>query len=154
MHAIVSKNQRGLSLIETIIYIALFSLMIGSLVFVSFQLMQNSRNTGSRVVTQEEINFVLKKINWALTGATDISVPSSEELTIANPNIPGGSAKIEFDDANDKITLDDEDITTINVRVDSLVFTHILAVGSSPEGVNIGLSIGGQTTALSKYLKI
>lgn len=150
----IFPNKKGFVLIEMIIYIALFSIMIGGLVVTAFQLMQSGNKTGSRIVVQEEMNFVLRKIDWTLTGASDISVSGDQKkLTITNSNLPVSPITIEFDSINNKIKLDNQDITTVNIHIDSLIFTYLPPVGSSFKGVKIDIVINGQTATLTNYLK-
>jgi len=150
----IFPNKKGFALIEMIIYIALFSIMIGGLVVSAFQLMQSGNKTSSRIVVQEEMNFVLKKIDWAITGASDISVSvDQKKLTITNSNLTVSPTTIEFDDANNRIKMNNEDITTVNVHIDRLIFTYIPPVGLYFKGVKVDVAINGQTTTLTRYLK-
>lgn len=128
--------------------------MIGGLVVAAFQLMQSGNKASSRIAVQEEMNFILKKIDWALTGASDISVSvDQKKLTVTNSNLPVSPVAIEFDDTANKIKLDSKDITTVNVHIDSLIFTYIPPVGSSFKGVKVDIVINGQTATLTRYLK-
>jgi type II secretory pathway pseudopilin PulG len=174
----MKKNKQntvsGFVLIEMIIYIALFSIMIGGLIIVAFQLIQSGNKTGSRVVVQEEMNFVLKKIDWLTTGIESIQKPTSGSPTGALEVKKYGSSNMWSVRLNDKGTSDTKDdiielcenkpscsntdffpLTTVNVHIDSLTFVHLPLTGSTPpEGVTVNLSIDGQTVSFSKYIKI
>lgn len=60
--------NKGFTLIEVIIYIALFSLLIGTAFIAAHQLTESSSVLSTKNTTQEEGNFILRKINFALTG--------------------------------------------------------------------------------------
>jgi len=155
------KNQ-GFVLIELIIYVGLFSIMIGGLIISAFLLMDTSYKTDVRTDTQEEMNFVLKKLDWALIGAENINIPNPNTLEVTNPNIPG-LITFQFDSSDEEINMKIggggfEPITTINVDVISTITKptkFVLIPGGSTiiEGVNIFLNIDDQTTNLSKYLR-
>ncbi len=150
-------------LIEMIIYIGLFSILIGGLIVSAFQLMDNTYATDNRSVTQEEMNFVLKKLDWALNGASDLEVISANNLKVTKNsgaytfklNTQGTPDKkddvIEFCASTSCGT--DDALTTINVQVDDLQFTLIPAAGSSPKGLTAEVTIDGQTAKFSKYLR-
>src|SRR3989344_7584602 len=83
----MNKN-RGFTLIEMVIYIGLFSIIMAGLITVAFQLSQSAGETSEKVVTEKEINFILKKFDWVFTGALSESVDiTSGELSIENPSI-------------------------------------------------------------------
>lgn len=141
------KFTTGFTLLEMIIYIALFSIMIGGLIMTSFLLVQNSYKTENQITIQGEINFVLKKIDWVINQAKDINLPTSNILLATKDN----GDNIEIKHENNKITLNGDDITTINVRVDKLIFEEINEI---PKGLKINLTINGQEIKYTKYLKL
>jgi type II secretory pathway component PulJ len=147
MTKICKKNNTGFTLLEMIIYIALFSFMIGGLIMTSFMLVQNSHKTENRITVQGEMNFVLKKINWVINQAKDIDIPSSNILSANADNDNENEFEIKYE--NNKITLNNKEITTINVSVDKLSFETI---GENPKGVKITLIINGQEVNYTKYL--
>jgi type II secretory pathway pseudopilin PulG len=69
--------QRGFTLIETLVYIGLFALIISGLLFSTFNVFQTSDRTKTRAAVQEEGDFLLGKLNWALSGASAVSAPAS-----------------------------------------------------------------------------
>ena len=119
------KINSGFTLIEMLIYIALFSIMMGGLVVVVFQLSQNAGKLSSKNITQEEINFALKKIDWALTSASGASVNiSTSEISFNNPqaiiiNLSSGN-HIQM-----KINGVVNPLTTKNVKVTNLSFQYM-----------------------------
>lgn len=146
-------RNRGFTLIEMIIYVALFSIMIGGVAITVYNLIQNATSTSTKVVTQEEINFVLKKLDWALTGAdsTTIDVSPTDELEFTNDNI-GSDFAFDLDSSRIRITEDgDTDfLTTENVEVESLEFSYDAAT----KIISVEFVIDGITANFSKYLKI
>lgn len=143
----MSINNKGFVLIEMIIYTALFSIMMGGLVVVAYQLSENTSDVESKISAQEEINFVSKKLDWIFTGVRDITL-SGNTLEV----IKGGDIfKLRLDGTDGKIKLDDEDLTTENVKVNAFSF---VILGGTPEGVEITLTIDGVTNVFNKYVKI
>jgi len=159
-----TKNKifcnKGFILIEIIIYITLFSIIMGGLVTTAYQLSKSTSDLESKVAVQEEINFVSKKIEWAITGASDINVPSADTINITNTNLSPDTIVVRFDTVNNEIEFKKNNIlgfspiTTVNVVVDELNFIHIPATGNIPEGVEINFIINGISISSTKYLNI
>jgi len=60
------KEEAGFTLLETVIYIALFGLVVGSIVTFGYAITQGIAEQGAKLETQEQANFVIDKINWLL----------------------------------------------------------------------------------------
>ena len=102
------KHQSGFTLIETLVYLALFTIIIGGTMVTVYQVIEASGAQQAKTILQEEGNFILAKLNWALTGAiddTEIASPtlvnSSDRLTINNA--PGSTLRFEADLNNGNI---------------------------------------------------
>ena len=67
-------RKEGFTLIEALIYLALFALIIGGAMVAVYQIIESTNKTNGKVVIQEDVDFLLHKINWALNGATSVSV--------------------------------------------------------------------------------
>ena len=59
--------QRGFTLVEVIIYIALLAFLLGSGVAASFYIVDSAEKNKSDVNAEAEAHFFLRKIEWALT---------------------------------------------------------------------------------------
>ncbi len=146
---ILNKNS-GFTLVETIIYIALFGIIMGGAVVTTYQLMIGSNDIGYRTEIDQEASFLLAKIDWALTGAkaTAITVPGPTTLTITTP-------AITFELNGTNLTLNGETLNSDSVKVE--------AVGTSPvfEKIPLGgqtlikttFTLDGRTYRATKYLR-
>jgi len=157
------KNT-GFTLIELVIYMALFSIMMGGLIVTIFQLIQNSEKINSKDSVHEEINFVFRKIDWALNDAVDISYPipgSQNEIWINKNNFANNPIIFRLNDTSSdykyiEFCVEETDcspITTRNVKVEDMVFILLNDTNSIPTGVEIIVKIGGIKLSNTKYLK-
>lgn len=123
------KNQTGFTLIEVLIYSALFSLMMVGMLGGAYMVIQSANQSNARLLVDDEANFVLRKINWALTGVSLISTPSSglTWFTLDVTKTGVGSVKFRLD--SDNIEMDTGSgyipLDTGNVIAASLSFQHI-----------------------------
>jgi len=164
------QSDAGFTLIEVIIYIALFTILIGTAFVTVFELIDGSNKLNQKNTTEEEGNFVMRKINWALTGisndTSDIASPSifypyatSNTLSIkkwwmgseisVDLRLNVASSSIEMREG----TNDFLPISTINVKVTNLSFGFIPASGNGPAGIIATTTINGIDFVLTKYIR-
>ncbi|MEK7151153.1 MAG: prepilin-type N-terminal cleavage/methylation domain-containing protein [Patescibacteria group bacterium] len=138
---IETKNNKGFSLIEVLIYSAIFSLMLVGVLGGVYMIIQGANQSNARLVADDEANFVLRKINWVLTGTNSINVPgaglSGSTLSV---NKAGIILPIKVRLHLQNIELDSGTGTyvpldTANVVAASLSFQHIPASGNKPPAV-------------------
>jgi prepilin-type N-terminal cleavage/methylation domain-containing protein len=80
--------QKGFTLMETLIYIALFSILMSGAMIAAYNLLEGGGRNTSAINTQEEGTFINRKINWALTGARTVTAsPDGTTLTITRPDL-------------------------------------------------------------------
>jgi type II secretory pathway pseudopilin PulG len=155
----ITQHQEGFALIEMIIYVGLFGILIGGILVSVFQLSTNAYRTDENISTHEEMNFVVKKLDWALSDASNISV-SSGDLIVTNPNISGNTLIFAYDDSDPDyktITLkvgagSADPLTTTNVSVEDVVFQDV-STPNAPKGVKINIDIDGSEVEFEKYIK-
>ena len=149
------KFTTGFTIIEMIIYVALFSIIMGSLVATAFYLSKSAIDTSGKVTTEEEINFVLKKFDWAFTGAESdsIDVGTPNQLSLENESVSPDPIVIRLNGENDiemEIEGDVHLLTTKNVSVEDLNFSF----DSDTRMLSAALTIDGVVSEISKFLKI
>lgn len=164
-----TNSEAGLTLIETLIYIAFFAFLIGSLLGITFQTIAATDQVNKKIVLLQESNFILGKLDWALIGAQTITVPvlnsSGSELKLnqyAGPNNP-----IDFTLSGGYINLSlagsavgpAAQLNSQNVIVSNFVVITSQVVGQ-PEEVQTSFTLtyyndptNSQTFQLAKYLK-
>lgn len=70
------NKQCGFTLLETLMYIALLSILMLSTLVTAWQLLESMHADSVHIAAQEEASFVLKKIEKILQSAESISQPS------------------------------------------------------------------------------
>src|SRR3989344_7974807 len=137
--------MRGFTLVETLIYIALFSLIFSGALLAVYELLAGSQKNTQKVIIEEEANFLLRKIEWALTGADEILEPVEGEngraLLIDRADEKVGFVLVGDNlaisrDAGSPVPLNNE-----RVGVSVLTFEHLPATGEKPAAVRTSFVI-------------
>jgi hypothetical protein len=132
---------------------------MGTAFTASYQLIDGSRKLSTKTNVAEEGNFVVRKLNWALSNISSISSPSSgtsSSLTLTQYDgnivyVKLNGTKIEMKEKNNGNTF--TPITTYNVSVSSLEFTYIDSSGGAPAGITASTVINGVTFTITKYIR-
>lgn len=142
------KQTKGFTLIETIIYAGLFSVIISLVLVGVFQIIESQDMAQARVEVQEESNFITRKIRWALIGAESVNQPlagaTSSMLSVNKFNF--GQNPVVFDLASGLVKLSKGggellDLNSRDVKVTSLVFEHIPQSGNVPPAIKTMLTV-------------
>src|SRR5258708_4700865 len=64
----IGKSGKGFTLIETIIYLGLFALVMSGIIVSAYALVETAGRNQAKAVLQEEKDFLVAKINYALAG--------------------------------------------------------------------------------------
>ncbi len=83
------KIDSGVTLIEVVIYIALVSFILSGILISVYQILSRTDNLASRNNTEQDANFIIAKIGWALDGVASVSMPT--------PNTSGASLSVVKD---------------------------------------------------------
>ncbi len=88
------KNQ-GFTLIETLLYLALFTLIIGGGMTAAYQIIESTAAAQSHLILEEEGNFILRKIAWGFDKAdvniADLVALHSSHVTVSSLTTQGGT---------------------------------------------------------------
>ncbi len=152
------KTQDGFTLIETLLYMALFGIIIGGFAVTAHNLIQGSGKTTALALAQKEGNFILRKIDWALTGVKTINIPaagaSGAILTVTKYD----ASVLTFDMNSGNMRLQRGTgipmaLNSGNVTVAGVVFDHSAAANGIPEKIKADFTVNGKPFTLTKYLR-
>lgn len=151
------RNADGFTLIETIIYIALLSLVMGGVLAAAYGLVEGSQRVSRRTIIQEEGNFVLRKINWVIGNTASIIMPSAmiPADTLMSVLHDGSQITIRFDAGNSAVEVrrgggSFVPLTSQNVLVSNLQFVYL---PHTPPGIAASTTINGFVFETTKYLR-
>jgi type II secretory pathway pseudopilin PulG len=139
-----TSRHKGFTLIETLVYIGLYAIIMAGAVISMYTLFESGERNQTKAMVQEEGNFLLAKVDWALTGARTINLPvagaSGKTLSVTkwdtaagNPvviTISNGSMTMSRS-GNPAVVLNNADVQIICPTANC--FTHSSASG---DGIN------------------
>ncbi len=158
--------QNGFTLVETMIYIALFTVIVTAGFVSAYSLIDSAGKLNTKTSVEEEGNFVLRKMDWIFSGistTTPIIIGGAgcnQNVTVVKINYPynpvvlrlnlsGGVNYIEIKKASGPYI----PLTTANVSVSCLKFDFIPASLGSPSGITATTTINGIDFATTKYAR-
>lgn len=152
----MKKSQAGFTLLETLIYIALLSFFLASLLGITYQSLESSQQISAKITLQQEANFILRKMDWALTGAGSATSVSPEQLHIVRNNAPL-TVDFLYDSAAKNIQMSTDNgvtyypLNTINTKVTNNSFNLTSAGGANY--AELAITLDGQSFSLKKYIR-
>jgi len=163
------ETSDGFTLIETILYIALFAIVIGGGMVASYQIIQATDANYNHIIVQEEANFLFRKIDWALTGATSICSASGSNLAVTkiSPTSCSTAANVlVFDLSGSDIRITRGVATPVilnssSISVSNLLFVKTLGLNGRPDSVAISFTLtttqsgrpASQSFSMTRYLR-
>jgi len=145
---LIRRSQRGFSLLDTLIYAVLFSLVMLGTLTILFGILNSRSQNRSQSNLWFEGDFLMRKVTWALTGIQAINEPApgatSSRLSVSKANYAANPIVFDLADGimrikkgvSPPLALNDS-----NSLVSSLVFERIPASGTIPEAVNVTISL-------------
>ena len=118
--------KNGFTLLEAIIYVAIFSLMLSGALLVTYQLIVSSERGASNNGLEAEANFLLRKINWLVEGATTLNISQPDVLEITNH---GQTFILTLDPTIQALTLDGQPLNNSRTKISELQFTPLTPAG-------------------------
>jgi hypothetical protein len=168
-----SKNQSGTTLLETVIYLALFALLFSGAIGASYNVLELGSRNLTKTMVQQEGDFLLAKIDWVLSGVNNISEPAAgselarltvdkvtnldpisglpvtKEISISIP-VGGGDMMIKYPSDPEPNTFT---LSNSNIRISSLNFKHDKGAGNGiePDSIQTTFTIATKTDTGANY---
>ncbi|MCI0619905.1 prepilin-type N-terminal cleavage/methylation domain-containing protein [Candidatus Wolfebacteria bacterium] len=146
-------RQSGLTLFEVLVYIGLLAIILGGAMLGAYQLIEGSVRTATRVATEEEANFIFRKIDWALNGDVTVNEPDAGETTDELDVTKPGEGALLFDvNDDDALTLNGDALTSRAISITEFVVERTPA--SEPDAVSVSFVMNGrQFATTTRYVR-
>lgn len=151
------RAKPGFTLIEAIIYIALFSILIGGAVVAVYGIFESREHNQTKAMMQEEGDYLIAKINWTVSGSSAITSPGMNTtcmspspcvLSVTKWDPAVGTAAVQLSGADMTLARGGNAALPLNntdVFISDLSFTHFYDGGSNPQGVRASFTLTART---------
>jgi type II secretory pathway pseudopilin PulG len=150
-----TKN-RGFTLIEALIYIGLYTIVIGGALTGAYSLFESSAHNTTKALIEEEGSFLIGKIDWVLSNTKSISNPAAPvypAVQTVGPSLliqrfDGSTATIGS--TNGSVLLDSIVLNNPSVSVNgTLLFTRTRGSsdGINPDSIEASFTLYATTTS-------
>lgn len=152
-------RKNGFTLVETIVYIALLSIMLGGIFSASYSIIESSARQSQSIAVDEELNFIFRKIDWILSGVSGIDAPTDSsvsyilkvhkyDLSRYSLTLKDGLLMLSRGNA-EAIPLNSE-----SVKIDAVSFYYISPIPFvSSAGIDVVLKIGDRIATSTYYVR-
>jgi len=142
----------GFTLIEILVYLVLFAILMCGAVAAAYALFESTDRNQTKVMVQEEGDFFLAKINWALSGTQSVNAPligaSGSILSVNKWDPAVGAIVINLAGTDLELSHNGNPALRLNnpnIEIKNLVFTHNFGGGVNPESVRASFEIDART---------
>jgi type II secretory pathway pseudopilin PulG len=118
--------RRGFTLIEVVLYVALYSILIGGVVVALYSLFESQERNQSIAQLEEEGDFIVAKINYSIESSTIVSAPQVYGRSLDLVDSTGKETDIYLERGNVVINSnnDPQILNADSISVQDLTFTH------------------------------
>lgn len=151
-------GEAGFTLMELMVYIALFSLFFVGSVSAAFNIFESSGRNQTKAMIQEEGDFLIAKINWALSSDEAVNMPLTGSIgSILSVNKLMGVTVVPIEIKPDPLGANNitiarnanppQTLNNSNVEISTLIFDHKSASGGGnvPESVKASFTLSAKT---------
>ena len=152
-NAVAEKLEiKGFTLIELIVYVALFAIFITGAILFSFDVIYGREKSFNQQIVQQNARIALSRITYEVSRAQDIQSLSPTQLILTNgvsqTTISLEGQTIRFSSGG----LGPYDLTSNQVAVTNLLFTDLTSPGNDAKSVSITLTLRQAEPAASGQL--
>jgi prepilin-type N-terminal cleavage/methylation domain-containing protein len=155
--------RRGFTLIETLLYIAIFGIVLVAGISASYNLIESTNRFNKKILVESEANFALRKLSLALENVSVVTAPLppgtvDDQLEVLR-SLPSGTEIQYFTTSGGQLFLEVDaggavPLTTSRVIFDNL---NVVYIDNSSDGlageVRVDFQINGKSFSLRKFLR-
>ena len=144
------RKNSGFTLIEMLVYLGLFSILIGGALVAAFGIFESNGRNQTKAIVQTEGQFLTAKIDWALSGIQSVDSPpdGTPGALLQVTKYGGGTIKISLSSPNVEIqrgVASAKILNNSNVEIKNLLFTHKKPSDGNQESVEARFTVAART---------
>jgi len=143
------ESGKGFTLIETLIYIALFGIILTGVITAAYPLITGADRLSQRVTAESEAAFVLHKIAWALSSWSVQSVVGGGNTLTITFQVGGPYNSIAFAQNANAIEMNSQPLTASRIKFSNFSVSTIIdppvGVGNAPHQLTVSFTADGES---------
>lgn len=143
------KSNKGFTLIEIILYVALVAVFITSAVLFTFNIIYGKEKAYNQQVVDQSVRIAMEKIAYQIRSAKEVQITSASSMTLTNSD--GNTVSISQNGQAIEISeggLGPYNLTSNQVKIDSLNLTNLSSATSDTVNINVEIAASqSQVTA-------
>lgn len=148
----IVTQQKGFTLIETLIYIALFTFVIGGAIVSAFQIFDGQARIQEMVRVESEINFMHRKISWLFNGVPNSDIiANTDEIFVTR----SGVQHTLTTDSDNNLTLQVGSVSApeivVNANIAEITNLNFTESTGNPGTVTVDMAINGENYPTITY---
>ena len=146
-----ASQQVGFTLIETLVYLALYVIIIGGGLTCVYSLFESSARNETAAMVEEEGDYLAGKIDSALSNATSVIAPLTSGTTLIVSYADASTLTIMKSGTHIALQRNSTAVSVLNnshVSITTLAFTHVIpkSDGVNPESVSVVFTLSATTS--------
>ena len=150
------SQKDGFTLIEIIVYMALFSLVVGGFLIVTYGIIQGAGRVQSKIELNEEGEFLIRKFDWAVSGGSSV-ITSATTLQVTKQSLPAAENPLVFSLNSGNLLLkrggSTSTLNTADVTVATTSFSYNAASGTVRMQFTLSNLSETQSFDVTRYLR-
>ena len=147
----VPVDRRGFTLIETLVYLALYAIIMTGAITAVYSIFESSARNETIAMIEEEGDFLQGKFEWNIANASSIELPESSGSMLTLTLHDGSHVVLSSSGTNIQIAVDGgeaEILNNTNVSIPDLAFVHTLpsSDGIDPESIRASCTMQATTS--------
>ncbi|MEK7573953.1 MAG: prepilin-type N-terminal cleavage/methylation domain-containing protein [Patescibacteria group bacterium] len=155
------KNNSGFTLIETIIYIGIVAIIIGSFLLITEQIIFSNNRTRQQIELADNQKFLIQKINWLLRSVDTVNTPAPDTtsaiLSVNKINFADNPLVIDLNNNAVRLTTGGASavpITNNSVVVTGLTFRQITLPNQNAIRLTVDMQNDIASVTIDKFILI
>lgn len=142
-------SQKGFTLIELILYIALVSIFITGAIFFAWDVVYGREKAFQQQIVEQNTRSALARVAYEIRHAEDIQSVPADQIVLDND---GSTTTIALSEGTVQITTGDAgpyDLTSNQVEVTALSFTDLSSSDENSKDINVSITVRQTQAAVS-----
>jgi hypothetical protein len=145
----VHRVAKGVTLIESIIYVGLTAFLLIAVLGATYPILSGAERSSDRITADGESVFVARKIGWAMGSVTGVTAPTAgAQGTVLTLTRPDGTYSFTNSSGVMYIAVNGGTpvpLTASRTAITNFSVSHLAPAGGAPRAIDVSFQVNGNT---------